>query len=66
MPMTTRQYVQIKKNLELWHIVEPEHTDVPVLIDLFREIRSALQQLIDAQEEATPSLLTRIKRLFGG
>lgn len=66
MPMTTRQYVQIKKNLELWHIIEPEHTDVPVLIDLFREIRSALQQLIDAQEEAAPSLLTRVKRLFGG
>lgn len=67
MPMTEKRYVQIKANLDMWQIIDPEHTDQPALVDMFREMRNAFVEIVAAQDEANPpSLWRRIKGAFGG
>ena len=66
MPLAVKQYVQIKKNLELWHRVHQDGTDPAAAWDMFIECRNALQLIVDAQEENTPrSFFDRLRGIFG-
>ncbi len=67
MPMTTKQYADIKKNLSLWFLVEEEGTDPPALWSMFAECRNALQHIIDvADENIAPSLWSRLMAVLRG
>ena len=71
MPMTIKQYADLKKNVSLWFLVEEEGVDPPALWSMFAECRNALQHLIDSAEEANPSLAhpslwTRLVGAFRG
>jgi hypothetical protein len=67
MPMTSKQYSDLKKNLSLWFLVEEQGVDNAALWSMFAECRNALQHLIDVAEEANPpSLWSRFVAVLRG
>ncbi len=67
MPMTSKQYGDLKKNLSLWFLVEEQGVNQAALWSMFAESRNALQHIIDAAEEQiTASRWARVLLVGGG
>lgn len=69
MPMTTARYLRIKQQLALWsrgNLADFEAFDAPVLVDMLKEMRAVLHELVDAQDETPPGLFGRIRGWFRG
>jgi hypothetical protein len=52
MPMTTRRWERLKKQLGLWFIMDAEALDPVAAAAVIVEMRNTLAEIVGAQEEA--------------
>lgn len=67
MPMTEARWARIKRQVDLWHVMEPEHMDDDAKTSVILEMRNTVAEIMTAAEEPdTPVRVPWWRKLFGG